>query len=141
MLVIEKPPYGCLLDWVTNVALLGTFVKNSAMTTLPTGVNGIPEGWSVISDDQVNEGAELITFKILDAHTAEKGMTWAEWCDSNYNIADSAGGVYRVSMNKITRNGLTYVALNGTIVNSTETIVSGAHYNLLSDGDMGGGSD
>lgn len=37
----------CLTDWVNGVASSGTFVKNPNMTTLPTGISGIPEGWTV----------------------------------------------------------------------------------------------
>ena len=37
----------CLYDWVYNVSSSGTFVKNVAMTSLPTGTNGIPSGWTV----------------------------------------------------------------------------------------------
>lgn len=35
------------LDWVQGVALSGTFYKNSTMSSWPTGVNGIPTGWTV----------------------------------------------------------------------------------------------
>lgn len=35
-----------LQDWVEGVSSSGTFVKNSS-ATLPTGVNGIPNGWTV----------------------------------------------------------------------------------------------
>lgn len=34
-------------NWVKDVASTGTFVKNSAATWNVTGVNGIPEGWTV----------------------------------------------------------------------------------------------
>jgi hypothetical protein len=33
--------------WVYGVSSTGTFVKNAAMTTLPTGTSGIPTGWTV----------------------------------------------------------------------------------------------
>ena len=36
-----------LYDWVYDVTSKGTFVKNSAMTSLPTGVSGIPSRWTV----------------------------------------------------------------------------------------------
>jgi hypothetical protein len=38
----------CLFQWVYGVANTGTFVKNPQMTSLPSGVNGIPTGWDVI---------------------------------------------------------------------------------------------
>ena len=36
-----------LYNWVDGVAPSGTFVKNTSMTSLSTGVNGIPSGWTV----------------------------------------------------------------------------------------------
>ena len=36
-----------LTSWVSGVSSTGTFVKNTAMTSLPTGISGIPEGWTV----------------------------------------------------------------------------------------------
>ena len=38
-------------SWVSGVAATGTFVKNSAATWTTTGVNGIPEGWTVVDDN------------------------------------------------------------------------------------------
>lgn len=38
----------CTLGWVQGVASTGTFVKNAAMTSWTTGVNGIPDGWTVV---------------------------------------------------------------------------------------------
>ena len=35
------------INWVNGVSATGTFVKNSATTWDVTGVNGIPEGWTV----------------------------------------------------------------------------------------------
>ena len=36
-----------IYNWVNGVASSGTFVKNPAMTSLPTGSSGIPYGWTV----------------------------------------------------------------------------------------------
>ena len=47
MLATDISANSCLLSWATAVAATGIFVKNSAMTTLPTGDNGIPSGWTV----------------------------------------------------------------------------------------------
>lgn len=48
MLATDVSARRCLGDWVYNVASSGTFVKNAAMTTLPTGTSGIPTGWTVV---------------------------------------------------------------------------------------------
>jgi hypothetical protein len=34
-------------NWVSGVASTGTFIKNANATWNVTGVNGIPEGWTV----------------------------------------------------------------------------------------------
>lgn len=47
MLATDISASDCLQRWVQNVAATGTFTKAAAMTSLPTGKNGIPEGWTV----------------------------------------------------------------------------------------------
>ena len=39
--------YNCTDNWVNGVASIGTFVKNPNMSSWPTGINGIPSGWTV----------------------------------------------------------------------------------------------
>lgn len=56
MLATDKSAYGCLINWVGYVASTGTFVKNPAMTTLPTGTSGIPSGWTVVDDGEESGG-------------------------------------------------------------------------------------
>ena len=40
----------CTVNWVYEVKSAGTFVKASSMTSWPTGVDGIPSGWTVTSE-------------------------------------------------------------------------------------------
>lgn len=47
MLATDISASGCLNNWVSNVSSIGTFVKNPNMTSLPTGTDGIPSGWTV----------------------------------------------------------------------------------------------
>jgi hypothetical protein len=47
MLATDVSASGCLSTWVYNVSSTGTFVKHPNMTSLPTGKNGIPSGWTV----------------------------------------------------------------------------------------------
>ena len=47
MLATDISAPSCLDDWVGDVSSTGTFIKNTAMTSLPTGINGIPTGWTV----------------------------------------------------------------------------------------------
>ena len=37
----------CLEGWVEGSSTTGTFIKASAMNSLPTGNSGIPTGWTV----------------------------------------------------------------------------------------------
>ena len=46
-------------DWVSGVASTGTFVKNKEATWDVTGVNGVPEGWTVLTDVPVPEAVDL----------------------------------------------------------------------------------
>ena len=52
MLATDISATDCLSDWVSGVASTGTFVKNPNMTSLPTGNNGIPSGWTVVNDGE-----------------------------------------------------------------------------------------
>ena len=47
MLATDISATSCLTNWVKDVATTGTFTKAASMTSLTTGVNGIPEGWTV----------------------------------------------------------------------------------------------
>ena len=47
MLATDISAYECLYYWVNGVSSTGTFVKNRNATWNVTGVNGIPEGWTV----------------------------------------------------------------------------------------------
>jgi len=38
----------CTSKWVSGVAATGTFIKNPNMSSWTTGINGIPNGWTVV---------------------------------------------------------------------------------------------
>ena len=48
MLATDISALKCLSAWVEKVASTGTFTKAPEMTSLPTGVNGIPAGWTIV---------------------------------------------------------------------------------------------
>lgn len=54
MLATDISASDCLDNWVVYVPPTGTFVKHPDMDSLPTGKNGIPEGWTVIDYDFKN---------------------------------------------------------------------------------------
>ena len=47
MLATDISASYCLSYWVNGVASSGTFIKSASMTSLPSGSNGIPQGWTV----------------------------------------------------------------------------------------------
>ena len=82
----------CLSDWVKGVASNGTFVKNAAMTSLPSGDSGIPSGWTVknynenISNKKYLDKTGLTTlWEIITNKFATKAETI-----TNVGIVDAA---------------------------------------------------
>lgn len=47
MLATDTSATDCLSNWVNGVAASGTFTKKQGVT-IPSGVNGIPSGWTVV---------------------------------------------------------------------------------------------
>ena len=52
MLAMDVSASYCLNNWTGDVASTGTFIKTKAMESLPTGINGIPEGWIIKNYDE-----------------------------------------------------------------------------------------
>lgn len=72
MLATDISAPDCLYNWVSGVASTGTFVKNPAMTSLPTAAlsnqyAGIPSGWTVIDDgEDSGNGLEFPLYLTFD---------------------------------------------------------------------------
>ena len=47
MLATDISAEGCLEGWVQGVSSTGTFYKHPDIGSLPTGIDGIPEGWTI----------------------------------------------------------------------------------------------
>jgi hypothetical protein len=126
MLATDISARSCLNYWVGGVASTGTFVKNPAMTTLPTGTSGIPSGWTVVNDGE-ESGGNLITFTIGNTqYQAEEGMTWGEWVDSEYNTDNFA------------HDGINFVGnrvcdVSGNQINDDTILHDGDFYSLLNN--------
>jgi hypothetical protein len=50
MLATDVSAANCMLNWVNNVAASGEFVKSSNATWDVSGVNGVPEGWTIATE-------------------------------------------------------------------------------------------
>ena len=46
MLATDISAADCLLNWLNGVAAEGVITKAAAMTTLPSGASGVPNGWT-----------------------------------------------------------------------------------------------
>lgn len=107
-------------NWVKGVSSTGIFVKNKDATWNVTGVNGIPTGWTVITDEDVNN---LISFTIDGiTYFAEEGMTWRDWVDSEYNV-DGYGIAVEQGLYCIYKNNYTSSNMNvDAIINNGDTL-------------------
>ena len=130
MLATDISASNCLTGWVGYVPSTGTFVKNPAMTSLPTGSAGIPSGWTVVDDgDSVN----LITFKIDDTeYQAEEGMTWEEWVNSEYNVDE----VYILNNGNVIY-GLSFIVDASTLSVSSSDVIKNINYYTFEDSSLG----
>ena len=75
MLATDISAYDCLYGWVGNVSSTGAFMKNPAMTTLPTGSSGIPEGWTVVNDGEESGGDKIVNH----GHIGKSTGYYIEW--------------------------------------------------------------
>lgn len=132
MLATDISASYCLNNWVSGVSKTGTFVKNPAMTSLPTGYNGIPSGWTVVNDGE-ESGGNLITFTInTTEYQAEEGMTWGEFIDSEYN---TSGYFTSTPYDRVNYKGNTLIMgdlNNHSDVNITDLIVENGSYMVYS---------
>ena len=102
MLATNISASDCLYNWVSGVASSGTFVKNPIMNSLPTGVSGIPSGWTVVNDgEQIVNTDNYLTIEALeDGLTASLSTNACEYCvDGDGNWKTLAAGTVTESIN------------------------------------------
>ena len=91
----------CTNGWVTSVAASGTFTKDPNMTGWTTGVDGIPNGWTV-QDMQKPFDEQYLTFEAIDSGTfkfsgnsvsysLDNGTTWTSLASNTSSPTVSAG--------------------------------------------------
>ena len=94
MLATDISASGCLFNWTSGVASTGTFIKNSNMTSLPSGPNGIPEGWEV-------KDLDYFTIEALeDGLNARLLTNDCKYCIDGGNWVTLKGGAYTTSINR-----------------------------------------
>ena len=77
----------CTSNWVDGVASTGTFVKASDMNNWPTGVKGIPEGWTVEDNSILLTGITI------------SDLTWVTDIPASGGTATSANCSYSIYAN------------------------------------------
>ena len=91
MLATDISATNCLDKWVSNVSSTGTFVKNPAMTSLPTGQSGIPSGWTVYNDGEEPGGGSSLTFPvtIVEGDNGQLGIDLYNYLSEAYPNTES----------------------------------------------------
>lgn len=89
MLATDISATSCLSSWVSGVSSTGTFVKNPAMTSLPTGTSGIPSGWTVYNDGEEPGGSNL-TFPVtlVEGDNGQLGIDVYNYLSEKYPYID-----------------------------------------------------
>jgi len=94
MLATDISADACLSGWVGNVANSGTFVKAASMTSLPTGSDGIPNGWTVEDftpeHDYANDYFTIVakedgTINVYGCDYFDQGEGAMGWCEIEYS--------------------------------------------------------
>lgn len=132
-------------EWVDGVAASGTFVKATSMTGWPTGINGIPSGWTV-QDDVLPYEEQYLTFEILSAGTInwagklghsktiqyskDNGSTWTSITSTqavtSFNVAAGDKVMFRGDNNTYCSSTTRYSTFSGS------TAIFNAYGNIMS---------
>lgn len=100
MLATDISAEECLGNWVNGVSSTGTFVKHPDMTSLPTGIDGIPEGWVVLNDGEEEGGKIINTGRIKPAELQTAYINWDFPVASNVSvIAHTETSTYKIPTN------------------------------------------
>ena len=64
----------CTRNWVSGVSATGIFVKANSMNDWTRGVNGVPSGWTIVDEKDVNQ-KQYLTFIALEDGTFSNSNT------------------------------------------------------------------
>ena len=143
MLATDISASSCLYNWVQGVANSGTFVKNASMTTLPTGNNGIPSGWTVQDDVPPAHDYSQDYFTIVAKDDGDITLYVLTYQDSNddeqlFDIQISTdNGSNWASVESYNDDGVWAANIS---VNSGDTILMKCDIPSVINENMGGGS-
>lgn len=128
MLATDVTATGCLKNWLSGVSSTGTFTKAKEMTSLPTGSNGIPIGWTVKNYGEVEDTTPYLTFIAASTQT----LTMSK---SVNKLQYSVGGSEWTTLGTTT---VTFGGVNGDLrlrgKNSYGTATDDTNYSQISFG-------
>ena len=117
----------CTSDWTPGVASNGTFVKKTG-TTWSSGKSGIPSGWTVVNDGEIDYSTIPLTFEI----TGDGNIRWK-----------SANATYTKTI-EYSKNGDSWTSITSSTAGVTIPVVSGDTVQFRGDntalGENGGSS-
>ena len=80
-------------SWVKNVSATGTFIKSPKMTSLSSGVSGIPAGWTVEDNVTITKCKTLtISAEDVSGKYTTTNVSWVAICDA----VDDSGNTVEV---------------------------------------------
>lgn len=109
MLATDISASGCLYDWVNGVASTGTFVKHPGMDSLPTGVSGIPEGWTVQNSDGSSAATANISWSVQTGNWTEGANSSTKDGKQFTSVSPGSNGSARL---RCTFSGVTSITFN-----------------------------
>ena len=141
----------CLGSWVNGVASTGTFVKSPSMNELPSGVNGIPAGWTVLPEEiipyvtftadaeqtfQMSSSVSTLEYSVNDGNWAELGTTQVIFGGEHGNLRLRGKSSVGTNGAQISFGNTTKVACSGDIrtlmdYENYKTITSSGNFSYL----------
>ena len=96
----------CLESWVYDVAPVGTFVKDAALTTLTVGDSGIPKGWDILdgTKNSININNYLTIQALENNLTVKLVSNDCEYCvngDGNWKSLKSGENTESIAIGQL----------------------------------------
>lgn len=115
-------------NWTQGVAASGTFVKASSMNDWTIGINGIPSGWTIENEGEIDYSTIPLTFEI----TGDGNIKWK-----------SSNSTYTKTI-EYSKNGDSWTSITSSTAGVTIPVVSGDTVQFRGDntalGENGGSS-
>ena len=115
-------------DWLAGVAATGTFVKSADATWDVVGPNGVPEGWTVLTDGEIPGGIETHRYFTITSQVDGNTISFTE---VEYDWMPKASGSFFYSLDQ----GATWISIGAweDLANFSHTLDNGETLSLKGD--------